>query len=316
MEIINGAINYKHHNNKLFLALGNFDGLHLAHRCIVNRSVDLAKEYGGKSAVFLFDPHPVTRLYKKKDFLLLSSVQHRGEMMEELGVDYLIIEQFDESIASLPPYRFVADYLVKLLHVSGVVIGFDYTFGKRGRGTAAHLLRWGEKFGFEVDVVPPVIVDGEVVSSSLIRNLLAGGEVKKAAKLLGCNFKLRGQVVYGEGRGKTLGFPTANMQLQDGLLLPARGVYLCSTSIDGVKYFALASIGSKPTFHRQNKVFVEVYLIDYEGDLYGMELTVEFLHRIREEAVFSGAESLTEQMRLDLRQGRELIRQEYSTRTS
>ena len=312
MRIIYGKENYQHKNNKLFIALGNFDGLHLAHRSIIRRACLLAQQNKEKSAVFLFDPHPVTKLYSRKDFLLISSVKRRSEILEELGVDFLIVEEFNEKIASLSPFHFVVDYLVNTFRVGGVVVGFDYTFGNRGRGTAAHLLKWGEKFNFIVEVVPPVIIGDEVVSSSLIRELLARGEVKNAAQYLGTNFKISGLVVRGEGRGKILGFPTANLQIQDGLLLPANGVYLCSIAYGGKRHFALTNIGSKPTFHPGNAIVVEVYLIDFCGDLYGEELTVEFLHRIRKEAVFSGANSLKEQIHIDLKRAKELIQHEYS----
>ena len=313
MRIIHGKENYKDQNNRLFIALGNFDGLHLAHRSIISRTCALAQQNNRKSAVFIFDPHPVTKLFSRKDFLLLSSVKRRSEMLAELGVDYLIIEEFNEEVASLPPFRFVIDYLVDKFRVAGVVIGFDYTFGYRGRGTAAHLLKWGDQFNFEVEVVPPVIVGDEVVSSSLIRELLVRGEVKTAAQYLGASFKISGLVVHGEGRGRTLGFPTANLRMQDGLLLPANGVYLCSTFYGGKRYFALTSIGSKPTFHHNKKVLAEVYLIDFSGDLYGEELTVEFLHRIRKEVVFPGANSLIEQIHIDLKRARELIQHEYTS---
>ncbi len=312
MRIIHGKENYKHQNNKLFIALGNFDGLHLAHRSIIGKTCLLAKQNKEKSAVFLFDPHPVTKLFSRKDFLLISSVKRRAEILEELEVDFLIIEEFNDEIAMLPPYHFVVDYLVNTFRVGGVVVGFDYTFGKRGRGTATHLLKWGEKFNFAVEVVPPVIVGNEVVSSSLIRKLLTRGEVKNAAQYLGTNYKISGLVVHGEGRGKKLGFPTANLQIQDGLILPANGVYLSAITYGDKRHFALTNIGSKPTFHRGNRVVVEVFLIDYCGNLYGEELTVEFLHRIRKEAVFTGANSLKEQINIDLSRARELIQYEYS----
>lgn len=313
MDIVYGAVNYSQHHNKLQLALGNFDGLHLAHRCIINRACTLARQKGHKSAVFIFDPHPVTRLYTRKNFLLLTSVKRRAEILEEMGVDYLIVEKFNEIIASMPPYRFVLDYLVNILNVGGVVVGFDYTFGSRGRGTPGHLLKWSEKFGFNVEIVPPVIVGDEVVSSSLIRDLLSKGKVRQAAQYLGSNYKISGQVVHGEGRGRTLGFPTANLEVDENLLLPANGVYLCSTQLNGQKHFALTNIGKKPTFHLDKNIIVEVYLIDFTGDLYGKELTVEFLHRIRKETAFSGADSLKEQICADLQQSRVLIKQEYSS---
>lgn len=315
MLIVNGASNYRHTGDQLFLALGNFDGLHMAHRRIIRRTCSLAQQAGGKCAVFLFDPHPVTRLYPEKEFLLLSSVKMRAEGLAQMGIDYLIVEDFNEKVAALSPFRFVADYLVNNFSVTGVVIGFDYTFGRGGRGTPVHLLKWGERFNFSVEVVPPVVINNEVVSSSLIRELLARGEVKDAAYYLGEYFKISGQVVRGDGRGRLLGFPTANLDLPEGLLLPAKGIYLCSVNFRGERYFALTNIGSRPTFHRDNKVSVEAFMLDYSGDLYGEELTVSFLHRIRREFTFADANSLVEQIRRDEKKARELIRRDFASLT-
>jgi len=313
MLTLYGAVNYQHTGEKLFLALGNFDGLHMAHRRIVRRTCSLAWQAGAKSAVFLFDPHPVTRLYPEKEFLLLSSVKMRAELLAQMGIDYLIVEEFNERVATLAPFRFVTDYLVQNFTVTGVVIGFDYTFGRGGRGTSVHLLKWGEQFNFSVEVVPPVIIGNEVVSSSLIRELLARGEVKDAARYLGAYFKISGQVVCGEGRGRMLGFPTANLHVPEGLLLPAKGVYLCSITFRGKRYFALTNIGSRPTFHQNKKISVEVFLLDFSADLYGEELTVAFLHRIRKEITFAEAGSLVEQIRNDEKRARELIRRDYAS---
>ena len=315
MQIICGAKNYQHNNRKLMMALGNFDGLHIAHRRIIDRTCALAHQGATGSAVFLFDPHPVTRLFPESNFLLLSSIKMRAQMLGKMGIDYLFVEPFRDEIATLPPYRFVTDYLVGAFNVAGAVVGFDYTFGYRGRGTATHLLKWGEKFSFLVEIVPPVIIGGEVVSSSLIRELLARGEVREAARYLGAYYKISGEVIRGEGRGRTLGFPTANLKIGSGLLLPEKGVYLCCVSWKDRKHFGLINIGTKPTFHCSENMSAEVFLLDFCGDIYGEELTVEFLHRIRKEVAFAEAGALTGQIKKDLKKARELIQGEYKSMT-
>ncbi len=313
METIYGAGNADIYNNgRLIIALGNFDGLHLAHREIIKRARQKAVEEGLKSAVFTLDPHPVKVLYPHKNVLLLSTLQERAEKMSSMGIDYLIVERFTKELSTVPPFQFVRNYLVDTMKAAGVVVGFDYTFGRRGRGSAADLLRWGQKFNFMVDIVPPVTVGSEVVSSSLIRILLAKGEVEEASRYLGYCFERRGRVIHGEGRGKIIGYPTANLDIAPQLLLPAKGVYLSEVSWKNRKLFGLTNIGSKPTFNSGNETCVEVHLLDFEGNLYGEELKVVFLQRIREEKAFCDAGKLKKQIEQDLAFARKYIENKYS----
>lgn len=314
MEIVYGVDNLRKIKGRIIMAMGNFDGLHLAHQRIMKRTRDIALENGFKSVVFLLDPHPVKVLFPQKRLLLLSSLEERSEMLKYFQLDYLLIEKFTPEFAALSPYRFVRDYLSKKLDVAHLVVGFDYTFGKGGKGTVKHLLKWGDVFGFQVEVISAVMLNNEIVSSTKIRELLALGEVDKASCYLGYYFKRTSRVISGQGRGRQIGYPTANLDIPPDLLLPANGVYLTLVRWRNQKYFGLTNVGERPTFFSGDRVggiSVEVFLLDFDGNIYGEELTVYFLHRIREERAFQDASCLKNQIESDIRCGRELIEKKY-----
>ncbi len=314
MKIIHGAKNFSYikEQKSLAIALGNFDGLHLAHKKIIDKAREIARSEDLKCAVFLLDPHPVKILFPKSNLLLLSTIKERAEMLAKWGVDYLIVEDFTPEFSGLSPYNFVRNYLVGLLNVGEIIIGYDYSFGFRGQGTSHDLLRWGEKLGYEVEIVPPVMLGGEIVSSSLIRDLVSKGDVTSAAVFLGDYFALTGRVVHGEGRGRSLGYPTANLKIPPGLLIPENSVYLTLATWGGKRFFSLTNIGKKPTFAEGNEISVEVYLMDFSGDLYGEELTLAFLNKIRSEKHFSEAGLLIKQIQSDEKRARKLIAEEYA----
>jgi riboflavin kinase/FMN adenylyltransferase len=310
MKIIYNVENYNG-KGRLVVALGNFDGIHLAHRKILEETKTSAKKLGLKSAVLLLNPHPVQLLFPEKSFQLLSSLEDRAEILADLGMDYLIVEQFTEHIARLSPYNFVRNYLAHTLNVARVVVGYDYTFGHRGKGTTYTLMELGKKFGFEVEIIPPVMIGGKVISSSLIRELVTRGEVEKASEYLGAFFERKGKVIHGEGRGATLGFPTANLEISADFLLPANGVYLNLVRFRDKELFALTNVGKKPTFCTDNKTHIEVFLLDFNKDIYGEELTVRFLHRIRDEIAFKDSQLLIKQIKRDLLKAQILIDRKY-----
>lgn len=305
MQVIHGAHNYQ--DGPLTLALGNFDGVHLAHKEIIQQTVNKASREGTTSAVFILDPHPVRVLYPQKTFLMLSSLQERIEMLEQMGIDFLIVEEFTTKTSQLSPFCFVRETLVECLKAENIIVGFDYTFGRRGRGRAVHLLKWGERLNFNVEIVKPVIIDNEVVSSSLIKGLISQGKVYKASRYLGYYFRRKGTVVGGEGRGKALGYPTANLKIPGGLILPQNGVYLSMVEWRGGEYYGVTNVGVKPTFHTGGEVVVEIYLLDFNEDIYGEELIVRFLHRIREEKAFSSGTLLKDQIEKDVQTARKLL---------
>lgn len=314
MKIIHGAANFQYIKNRpaLAIALGNFDGLHIAHKKIVDRTREIARAKNLKCAIFLLDPHPASVLFPQSDLFLLSTVAERAEKLDKWGMDYLIIEDFTPEFSMLSPYSFVKDYLAGFLNVSEIIVGYDYSFGARGQGTPNELLKWSEELGYNVEIMPPVMLGSEVVSSSLIRELILKGEVKGASVYLGDYFTRTGRVVHGDGRGRHLGYPTANLETPPGLIIPGNGVYLTLAEWKGKQYFSLTNIGSKPTFMQGNEIVVEVYLMDFSGNLYGEELTLKFLNKIRKEKYFSEVCFLIRQIKDDEKRARELIAEEYA----
>jgi riboflavin kinase/FMN adenylyltransferase len=317
MEVVSGISAFAKSGYPLYLALGNFDGVHTGHRAIISSVVKNAAAAGGKSAVLVFDPHPLRVLLPEQPFALLHSLPDRVDMLGRAGLDYVIIHPFCTDFARLGPREFAGRVLHDDLAVSGVVVGFNYSFGRDGRGKPADLVRFGEEMGFSVEIVPSVLVAGAPVASSRIRALLSMGKVEEARAMLGYSFYLRGLVVHGDGRGRSLGFPTANVQPEPGIIRPGNGVYLTLVTLadeESGPDWALTNIGQRPTFCKKEAA-VEVYLLDREKNLYGRELKVSFLQKIREEKTFPGAGELTQQIRRDVARARRLIARRYACAT-
>lgn len=284
----------------LVVGLGNFDGIHIGHQRLISGLVSEAEKIGGTPAVFTFYPHPLQVLAGKAPPRLLSQ-RAKQETFSQLGVKVLLQVPFTLEFASRTPESFIEDILVRDLQVKSVFVGYNYTFGQGGRGTPETLIEGGRKMGFTVNVIPPVTMDGVPVSSTLVRGLLADGEVAEARKYLGYYPFLEGDVVAGDSRGRSLGFPTANLNLSEGLTVPANGVYAVKVQVDGEHYLGVANIGIKPTFQGFDAVpNLEVHLLDFHSDLYGKKIKVFFTRRIREEKRFSSVGELVEQIRLDI----------------
>ena len=212
MQTVQGIENFRSiYSGAAVIALGNFDGVHIGHRKIIDSTVLAAREMGAKSAVLIFMPHPLAVLSPEKAPLLLQAVDDRIQMLGDAGIDYVIVHPFTREFASTAPETFAGEILADLLAAAGVVVGFDYSFGRRGSGSPKELQRLGERFGFWVRIVEPVSIGNTPVGSTMIRSYLAEGRVKAAAEMLGYPFFLRGPVVHGDGRGRQLGFPTANV---------------------------------------------------------------------------------------------------------
>ena len=272
------------------VAVGEFDGVHLGHREVIR----------GSDTVLTFDPHPLQVVRPEAAPKLLTSLDAKAELIEALGVEELAVIPFDERFAQQSPQEFIDHVLVEKLQATRVSVGENFRFGHRAAGDPALL---GADGRFETHVVPLVEVDGEVVSSSHIRGLVLAGEVEIAARFLGAPFQLRGEVVRGDERGRTLGFPTANIVPDEALVCPGHGVY--AARADGA--CAAVSVGVRPTFGTGRAVLVEAYLIDREVDLYGRRLAVQFIQRLRGERRFESAEALVEQMRADVDRTREIV---------
>ncbi|HED24350.1 MAG TPA: hypothetical protein ENN91_04415, partial [Firmicutes bacterium] len=249
MEIVNGAERLPIRGQALYLALGNFDGVHRGHQLIIRKTVEAARIGGGISAALVFDPHPIIALHPEKPFVLLSELADRAEIMAELGLHYLIVEPFTAEISHLSPEHFVREYLLAKLGVQAVFTGSDYSFGQQGAGSAETMRYWGDKLGFTVDISPMLKYRGKEVSSSRIRTLLLSGAVNEAADLLNYFFFRTGKVIKGYGIGKEMVYPTANIAASPRLLWPGKGVYLTAVgNLNGGYLFGVTNVGSRPTF--------------------------------------------------------------------
>ncbi|MBV9464528.1 MAG: bifunctional riboflavin kinase/FAD synthetase [Solirubrobacterales bacterium] len=271
------------------LAVGEFDGVHLGHREVIH----------GSDTVLTFEPHPLRVIRPEAAPKLLTSLEVKRELIEQLGVQELVVVPFDEHFARQEPREFVDQVLVGRLQATHVSVGENFRFGNRAAGDPALLAADGR---FQTRIVPLVEVDGEIVSSSHIRGLVLAGEVQAAARFLGGPFQLRGEVVHGDRRGRELGFPTANIVPDEALVCPGHGVYVARADGD----CAAVNVGVRPTFGTGRAVLVEAYLLDRQVDLYGRRLRIEFLKRLRGERRFDSVEALVEQMHDDVRRAREL----------
>lgn len=271
------------------VAVGEFDGVHVGHREVIR----------GNDTVLTFEPHPLQVVRPEAAPKLLTSLDAKAELIETLGVEELVVIPFDEGFAAQTPQEFIDRILVERLSATHVSVGENFRFGHRAAGDTAMLMADPR---FETRVVPLVDVDGEIVSSSHIRGLVLAGEVDLAQRLLGAPFRLRGEVVTGDRRGRELGFPTANLVPDEALVCPGHGVY--AARADGA--CAAVSVGVRPTFGTGRAVLVEAYLLDRDQDLYARMLTIEFIQRLRGERRFDSVDALVEQMHLDVERTREL----------
>jgi riboflavin kinase/FMN adenylyltransferase len=270
------------------LAVGTFDGVHLGHREVIR----------GADTVLTFEPHPASIVSLSGAPRLLTPLERKTELIAELGVQELVVVVFDAEFASRSADSFVDDVLVAKLGAEHVSVGENFRFGHKASGDSQRLLADDR---FQTRVVPLLEVDGEVVSSSHIRGLVLGGAVEYADKLLGAPFTFSGEVTEGDRRGRTLGFPTANLLPRDGYVVPGHGVYACRAhTADGEVHVAATNVGVRPMFVTGRGELIEAFLVDFEGDLYGTQLRVEFLKRLRGEKRFESVEALVEQMRRDV----------------
>ncbi len=290
----------------MLLAIGVFDGVHLGHRYLISRLTALAREQGYSSGVVTFRQHPQEVLSPKTSLPFLTSLDQRIELLKNEGVEVVIPLSFTPQLASLSPCKFL-EKLKKHLKMRGLVIGPDFALGQNREGDAATLRRLGQEMGFSVTVVPPAMIKGKVVSSTAIRKALAEGDMKLAQTLIGRPFRLKGQVVAGARRGTGLGFPTANLALSPHQALPTEGVYVSQAHLDNQSYAAMTNIGQRPTFGESQRL-VEVYLLNYHGDLYGQELAVDIIEHLRNEVKFDSPEQLKQQIAKDVKQGTAILK--------
>jgi riboflavin kinase/FMN adenylyltransferase len=287
--------------------IGNFDGHHRGHHALLKQVVETARHAHGMAVVLTFDPHPVKILAPHVDLRFLTSREEKCARFEQAGIDEVVSLEFTQAFASLSPEMFVEQVLCKGLGLKEIFVGQHFAFGHKRAGRIDDLVALGKRFDFIVHPIPPVMIDGGVVSSTRIRQLIMTGKVDQAAVLLGRHYALSGVVSSGEGRGRTLGCPTANLRLPPDRVAPADGIYASVAIIDQERHDSVAYIGTRPTFDGGERG-LEVSILDGIHELYGRTLTVEFIGRIRGDALFDSGEALSRQITADVDSARGILR--------
>lgn len=288
------------------VAIGNFDGVHAGHQEIFRRVRRRATEVGGDAVVLSFDPHPLFVLAPEEKPSLLSTLEEKRGVVESLGIDYFVLVHFDLPFSKLSPEDFVQKILRKQIQVGEVFVGYDFTFGHRAVGNPKFLTELGEKYGFQVTTVEPISMDQVPISSSIIREFVREGKIREATRFLGRYPTLPGKVVHGMDRGqKVVGFATANLNPAKDLI-PKDGVYVCWVKVGKEWFPGAVNIGINPTF-KNNPFTIEAHLLDFKGNLYGEEITLAFIERLRDEEVFASPIALSDQIRKDVEKAKEIL---------
>lgn len=298
MQVVHGYSHVPINARAATIAIGNFDGVHRGHRALISETVAKAKELGRASGVMIFEPHPREFFQPAEPLFRLTPLNRKLALFEKLGLKLAFVQNFDQHFAQLSAQEFIERVLVAGLGVSHVIIGYDFYFGHKRAGNPQMLVDAGRDLGFGVTVMAPVAEAGEVFSSSAVRVYLAQGDVKGATHVLGDTWRVQGKIVGGAKRGTGMGFPTANIPMPKGTAL-AHGIYAVRAHVDGAVHNAAAYLGTRPTFDNGMPV-LEVFLIDFQGDLYGHEMDVEFVDFIREDRKFHSAGALVVQMEKDV----------------
>ena len=288
------------------LLMGNFDGIHLGHQALLARAVYDAKDLGGRSVVLTFEPHPLKVLAPEKAPRLILTHKDKMTLLQSFGVDVVIVQTFDAAFAGVEAEEFVREYLVRRIGVRKMWVGKDLRFGKGRKGRVEDLARWGKDMGFEVGVIEPIQLGGHRVSSSRVRTLIESGEARAASRYLGRWHFVSGRVARGHGRGRQLGYPTANVVPRTEVL-PLDGIYATIMQIGERRWPSVTSVGLNPTFGAGPRT-VESYIFDFDGDLYDRAVKLFFVERIREEKTFSSVEPLVEQIKQDVSSAQEILR--------
>lgn len=291
----------------VWLTIGSFDGVHLGHQAIVRQLASGAHAESAPAVVLTFHPHPATVLRNRQGPFYLTTPDERAALLGEMGVDVVITHPFNLDVAGLSAHEFISR-LHNRLGMKHLCIGHDFALGRGREGNFAVLQRLGIEFGYTVESLLPVELDGQVVSSSRIRAALAEGDVVLAGRLLGRPYQVRGEVIHGDGRGRTIGIPTANLELWNERLIPKSGVYACFAQIDGNTWQAVTNIGYRPTFDGQTvQIHVETHLLDFKQDLYGREIALSFVERLRDEQRFESIPELVEQIQRDIVKAKSIL---------
>jgi riboflavin kinase/FMN adenylyltransferase len=290
------------------VTVGTFDGVHLAHQRIIGKAVELAKRHNGRSVVVTFEPHPREVLNTASmDMKLLTTLQERQELCEQLGADWLVVIEFNKAFSQQSFRDFYVKYLIGGIGISVIVEGYDHHWGRNREGNIEALVQLGKEYAFEVVHIEQFRHNGIPVNSSMIRNELLNGSVEVGAGFLGRPYALLGKVIPGDRRGRSLGYPTANVELASHKkVVPKNGIYFVQIRIGESRYFGMASIGIRPTFYKDGKCILEVNILDFSQSIYGSDLQIDFLQRLRDEWKFDSVDKLIQQMHHDEELSREL----------
>ena len=294
-------------NNGTIVTIGTFDGVHIGHQKILKDIVEIGKKQDLKSTVLTLFPHPRMVLHDDETIKLLNTIEERIEILHSIGVDHVEVKTFSREFAQLSAYDYVHSILHQELNARIVVIGYDHHFGKNRSGNIKDLIRYGKEFNFEVKEIKAQQIDDVSVSSTKIRNALFKGDIETANKYLGYPYSLSGMVVKGNKLGRTIGFPTANIKVQANYkLIPGDGVYVVKATIEDTPVYGMMNIGQNPTIPEKDRS-IEVHFFNFTGDLYGKELSIKFVHRLRAELKFSSIDALKQQLQEDEKNARQFL---------
>ena len=298
MKVFHSSSDFKS-NKKTIVTIGTFDGVHIGHKKIIDKIVNQCKTDDLESVILTFFPHPRMILNENSDIKMLNSIDEKCELLANNGIQNLVIQQFDKQFSELSAQDFVAEVLVNNLNIQKIIIGHDHRFGKNRSANIDDLIVFGEKYNFEVEQISAKEIDEVAVSSTKIRNALLDGKIALANQYLGYNYSLSGNVVKGKQLGRTIGFPTANIEIAENYkLIPKNGVYVVESFIDNKKVSGIMNIGIKPTFENE-QLSIEVYFLDFDADLYNREIKVSILEFIRNEQKFDSIDLLKSQIEKD-----------------
>ena len=306
MEILRSIPELERLRGPLFLAIGVFDGVHRGHQAVISTSADHAAASNGTPVVVTFDPHPEKVLRPQAAPHLLSATEHKIALIRALGVEHLLIINFDKQFAATEPEDFVQKLVIHSKPLREICVGHEWSFGKNRRGNLDLLKKLGAKFNFDVVGIPPVKINGAVVSSTAIRQAIEKGDWAKAAEMLGREYTILGTVTRGDNLGKKIGFPTANLSAHSEQF-PPNGVYVAEARIDGELYRGVINLGIRPTVSSgKSERVLEIHLFDFNRDIYGHDIEVRFLKFLRSEKKFQDLDTLVQQIRQDVEQARQL----------
>jgi riboflavin kinase / FMN adenylyltransferase len=305
MEILHSISDLSRLRGPLFLAIGVFDGVHLGHQAVISTSAEHAQAANGTPVVVTFDPHPEKILRPEAAPRLLTATKHKIALIRDLGVEHLLIITFNKHFAATEPEEFVQQLGMHSKPLREICVGHQWSFGKNRRGNLELLQKLGAKFNFNVVGIPPVTVNGELVSSTTIRRAVEAGDLTKAATMLGREYTILGTVVRGDDLGKKIGFPTANLSAHNEQF-PPNGVYFAQATLDGGVYPGVVNLGYRPTVSTEKERVLEIHLLDFDREIYGNDLEVRFVRYLRPEKKFVSVEALARQIEADVKQAREL----------